>query len=93
MAGQPALAGELCVSPRLLLKEFLTERTNELLAQLVELQGRQIAVLEAQLENQQIALERQRSALRRSFPLVIGLVVLIAYGPYLFQWARYLLQR
>lgn len=71
----------------------MTERTNELLAQLVELQGRQITVLEAQLENQRIALERQRSVLRRSFPLVIGVMVLIVYGPYLFQWARYLLQR
>lgn len=71
----------------------MTERTNELLAQLVELQGRQIGVLEAQLENQRIALERQQSILRRSFPLLAVVMVLIVYGPYLFQWARYLLQR
>jgi hypothetical protein len=71
----------------------MTERTNELLAQLVELQGRQIGVLEAQLDNQRIALARQQSILRRSFPLLVVVMVLIVYGPYLFQWARYLLQR
>jgi len=54
----------------------MTERTNELLAQLVELQGRQIGVLEAQLENQRIALERQQSILRRSFPLLVVVMVL-----------------
>lgn len=71
----------------------MSERTNELLTQLVALQSRQIAVQEAALENQQVQMERQRRVLRRAFPLLIGLIVLLSYGPYLFQWIRYFSQR
>jgi|GEM_PF-1802819 len=71
----------------------MSERTNELLTQLVALQSRQIAVQEAALENQQVQMERQRRVLRRTIPLLVGLIVLLSYGPYLFQWIRYFSQR
>ena len=73
--------------------QFVSERTNELLTQLVALQSRQIAVQEAALENQQVQMERQRRVLRRTIPLLVGLIVLLSYGPYLFQWIRYFSQR
>jgi len=59
----------------------------------VALQSRQIAVQEAALENQQVQMERQRRVLRRTIPLLVGLIVLPSYGPYLFQWIRYFSQR
>jgi len=71
----------------------MSERTNELLTELVALQSRQIAVQEAALENQQVQMERQRRVLRRTIPLLVGLIVLLSYGPYLFQWIRYFSQR
>jgi len=71
----------------------MSERTNEPLTQLVALQSRQIAVQEAALENQQVQMERQRRVLRRTIPLLVGLIVLLSYGPYLFQWIRYFSQR
>jgi len=71
----------------------MSERTNELLTELVALQSRQIAVQEAARENQQVQMERQRRVLRRTIPLLVGLIVLLSYGPYLFQWIRYFSQR
>jgi len=59
----------------------------------VALQSRQIAVQEAALENHQVQMERQRRVLRRTIPLLVGLIVLLSYGPYLFQWIRYFSQR
>lgn len=70
----------------------MSERTNELLAQLVVLQSRQVVAQEKALENQQVLIERQRRALRRRFPHLIGLILLL-YGPYRFPWIRYFSRR
>ena len=71
----------------------MTARTDELLAQLVELQRRQLAAQEAAIANQRLMLERQQRIVRRGIPLILGFMALALYGPYLVQLARYYAQR
>jgi hypothetical protein len=81
----------------------MSGRAEALLTQLVEFQHRQIALLEAQLQNQRIAIDGQNAALeisriamdrqkryiRVAFSAmaVVGAMIVV---PYVYQWIQYL---
>lgn len=74
------------------LRSNMTDRTEALLAELVELQRRQVKNQEHALERQeyaisvqQVAVARQQSALRRAWVL-IGLIALIIVGMPVITW-------
>ena len=67
----------------------MSDRTDALLAELIELQRRMLALQEASLANQREVMERQRRVLRGSAP-VFALLVLAAVGPYIWNLVAYL---
>ena len=71
----------------------MPDRTEELLAQIVDLLGRQLAAQQSSIEYQRLALERQRFVLRRVMPAFLIAVLLFGYGPYYFQLLRNYFQR
>lgn len=77
----------------------MTDRTEALLAEMVELQRRSLANQEAALEGQRqaieaqkLALHRQRGALRVVFGL-IAVVVLAMLVPLAWSWVQYYAMR
>lgn len=73
----------------------MTDRTEALLAEMVELQRRSLANQEAALEGQRqaieaqkVALHRQRGALRVVFGL-IAIVVLATLVPWAWSWFQF----
>lgn len=75
----------------------MSERTEALLAEIVELQRQQLSNQAAAIEQQRIALEQQQEAMRRQrqairvvLPLVVVAILAILL-PYAWQWVLYLL--
>lgn len=64
-----------------------------LLREIRDLQQQLLASHQAAVANQREAIDRQRKAVRRTLPLLILVIFLLAYGPWLFQWLKYLLAR
>ncbi|HEU5077076.1 MAG TPA: hypothetical protein VFU02_22955 [Polyangiaceae bacterium] len=68
----------------------MTDRTESILAELLEVQRQLLANQNLAIEQQRVALARQQRALR----FVIALVVIVALSvllPYAWQWVLYLL--
>jgi hypothetical protein len=81
----------------------MSDRTEALLTQLVELQHRQIALLDTQIQNQRAALEGQNTSLdvqrdgiaryRRTVrfaSVAMAVIMAVIILPYAYQWFRYL---
>ena len=74
----------------------MTERTEALLADLLEVQRRALANQETALANQTAALESQRLAVARQLRalrlvfLLVGLVAAAVLLPYAWQWVVFL---
>ena len=65
----------------------------QLLREIRDLQQQLLASHQAALANQREAIDRQKTAMRRSLPLFLLLIVLLVYGPWLFRWAQDMLAR
>lgn len=70
----------------------MTERTDSLLADLLDVQRRVLAAQEQTVANQREMMDRQRAMIRRTLPLFV-LLVLVAIGPYLWNLVAYLVNR
>ena len=70
----------------------MSERTEVLLTELIDVQRRMLLLQETSLTNQREMLERQRRVLRQMVP-VFGLVMLVIIGPYLWNLIAYLVNR
>ena len=81
----------------------MTDRTDALLTQLIELHQRHLALQEASLENQRAALAGQQESLRAQravlarqrqwLPVLAGFIIVALAAsllPYFYQWYRYL---
>ena len=67
----------------------MSDQTDSLLAELLDVQRRILATQEASVANQREMLERQRRFARLGGPLV-GLFLLAAFGPYLWNLLAFL---
>jgi hypothetical protein len=70
----------------------MTERTDALLAELLEVQRRILAAQEQTVANQREMMSRQRAIIRGTLPMFL-LVLLVAIGPYLWNLVAYLVNR
>jgi hypothetical protein len=62
----------------------MTDRAEALLAELVDVQRRTVAIQESIVANQREMMDRQRQVARRLLP-AIALMMLVAIGPYLWR--------
>jgi type VI protein secretion system component VasF len=70
----------------------MSERTDALLAELLDVQRRMLAAQEQAIANQREMMDRQRSVIRRTLPLFL-VILLVAIGPYIWSVVAYLLNR
>ncbi len=70
----------------------MSQQTEILLAELLEVQRRMLVAQEAVVANQRELLERQRRVLRQTVPL-FAVLLLVIVGPYLWNLIAYVVNR